>query len=139
MADKNPTPIGGEGKIVEADTTYIGGREKNKQLASAKPPTSAAWQADCPHSGRARWAFPHVANVTGKTLRPLLVKNVSRKSTLMTDTHGGYHCVTTTVPARNSEKKTDVAIAVSIIADGLEEAYDKAFLISADSDHVPLA
>lgn len=38
-----------------------------------------------------------------------------------------------------SEKKTDVAIAVSIIADGKEDAYDKAFLISADSDHVPLA
>ena len=35
----------------------------------------------------------HIANVTGKTLRPLLVKNVSRKSTLMTDTHGGYHRV----------------------------------------------
>jgi uncharacterized LabA/DUF88 family protein len=38
-----------------------------------------------------------------------------------------------------SEKKTDVAIAVSLIADGLEDKYDKAFLVSADSDHVPLA
>jgi len=37
------------------------------------------------------------------------------------------------------EKKTDVAIAVSLIADGFENHYDKAFLISADSDHVPLA
>src|SRR5690606_3640219 len=32
----------------------------------------------------------HVANVTGKTLRPILVKNVSRKSKLMTDEHGAY-------------------------------------------------
>jgi uncharacterized LabA/DUF88 family protein len=37
------------------------------------------------------------------------------------------------------EKKTDVAIAVTMIADGFENKYDKAFLISADSDQVPLA
>src|ERR1044071_6944360 len=30
MKDINPEPMGGEGKIVEADTTYIGGKEKNK-------------------------------------------------------------------------------------------------------------
>jgi NYN domain len=38
-----------------------------------------------------------------------------------------------------SEKKTDVAIAVAIMADGFENIYDKAFLVTADSDHVPLA
>jgi transposase-like protein len=38
--------------------------------------------------GRAR--SHHIANITGKTLRPILTKNVSRKSTLMTDTAGGY-------------------------------------------------
>ena len=39
--------------------------------------------------GRAR---SHViANVTGNTLRPLLFTQVDRKSTLMTDTAGGYH------------------------------------------------
>ena len=32
----------------------------------------------------------HIANVTGKTLRPIIVKQVDRKSTLMTDEHGGY-------------------------------------------------
>jgi hypothetical protein len=38
-----------------------------------------------------------------------------------------------------AEKKTDVAIAVTLLADGFEGRYDKAFLLSADSDHVPLA
>ena len=32
----------------------------------------------------------HIANISGKTLRPIVVKHVSRKSTLMTDTAGGY-------------------------------------------------
>jgi uncharacterized LabA/DUF88 family protein len=38
-----------------------------------------------------------------------------------------------------AEKKTDVGIAVTLLADGFEGQYDKAFLLSADSDHVPLA
>jgi hypothetical protein len=32
----------------------------------------------------------HIANISGKTLRPIVVTHVSRKSTLMTDTAGGY-------------------------------------------------
>jgi len=33
----------------------------------------------------------HIPNVTGETLRPILFGQVDRKSTLMTDTAGGYH------------------------------------------------
>jgi uncharacterized LabA/DUF88 family protein len=36
------------------------------------------------------------------------------------------------------EKKTDVGIAVNLLGDGYENKYDVAFLMSADSDHVPL-
>jgi uncharacterized LabA/DUF88 family protein len=36
------------------------------------------------------------------------------------------------------EKKTDVGIAVRLIADAFENKFDKAFLITADSDQVPL-
>jgi hypothetical protein len=39
-------------------------------------------------SGKAR--SHHIANISGKTLRPILTANVSRKSSLMTDTAGGY-------------------------------------------------
>lgn len=96
MADKNPTPMGGEGKVIEADTTYIGGREKNKHLGKRKAGNIGGTGKQIVHTliergGRAR--SHHIANVTGKTLRPLLVTNASRKSTLMTDTHGGYYHV----------------------------------------------
>src|SRR5579864_7431336 len=30
MRELNPTPMGGEGKVIEADETYVGGKEKNK-------------------------------------------------------------------------------------------------------------
>lgn len=33
----------------------------------------------------------HIADVSGKTLGPLLYRNVDRKSSLMTDTGGGYY------------------------------------------------
>src|SRR5680860_156620 len=96
MADKNPTPMGGAGKVIEADTTYIGGREKNKHVGKRKAGNIGGMGKQIVHTliergGRSR--SHHIANVTGKTLRPLLVTNASRKSTLMTDTHGGYHHV----------------------------------------------
>jgi NYN domain len=38
----------------------------------------------------------------------------------------------------HSEKKTDVGIAVRLIADAFEDKFDLAFLLTADSDHVPM-
>jgi len=96
MAEKNPAPMGGEGKTVEADESVVGGKEKNKHLSKRNPKNIGAVGKQVvftlvERSGRAR-SF-HVANVSGKTLRPLIVKHVDRKSALMTDDAGQYRPV----------------------------------------------
>jgi hypothetical protein len=83
-----PEPLGGEGKIIEADETYVGGKEANKHankrnkhrdVLGGKQAVVTLVERD----GSAR-SF-HVANVTSKTLRRVIVTNASRKSHLMTD------------------------------------------------------
>src|SRR5229473_2675394 len=64
-------PLGGEGKAVEADETNIGGQGKQAVFALVD------------RDGHSH-SF-HVANVTGETLRPLIVTHVDSKSGLMTD------------------------------------------------------
>ena len=93
MNEPAPAPLGGEGKTVEADETVIGGKERNKRLSKRNPKNIGAVGKQVAftlveRNGRAR-SF-HVANVTGKTLRPLMVKHVSRQSALMTDDAGQY-------------------------------------------------
>jgi transposase-like protein len=89
-------PLGGPGKIVEADTTYVGGKEANKHRSKRDSKNIGGMGKQIVHTlverkGKAR--SHHIANVSGKTLRPILTSQVSRKSTLMTDTAGGYHRV----------------------------------------------
>ena len=85
--DGSSGPLGGEGKVVEADETVIGGKEKNKHASKRKFKGGHGSKEFVftlvERDGKAR-SF-HVANVTSKTLRPLIVKTVSRKSHLMTD------------------------------------------------------
>lgn len=80
--DPNRGPIGGENKVVEADETYIGGKARNARKGKDVPKKAAVF-ALVERDGEVR-SF-HVTNVNSKTLRPILVKNASRESYLMTD------------------------------------------------------
>lgn len=79
--EMEPSPLGGENKVVEADETYIGGKARNK--AFGPPPKKAAVLTVVERDGAAR--SKHVADVTAKALRETIVTKVSRKSYLMTD------------------------------------------------------
>ena len=86
MAPTNPAPLGGPDKVVEADETYVGGKAKNRAFREprAKQPVVALVERD----GHVR-SF-HVANVTAKQLRPLILTHVLPSSYLMTDESGVY-------------------------------------------------
>ena len=74
-------PLGGSDAVVEADETYVGGKARNRAFRKPAPkkPVLALVERD----GHVR-SF-HVANVTAKQLRGLIVTNVSRVSHLITD------------------------------------------------------
>jgi uncharacterized lipoprotein len=86
MGDAIPSPIGGTGKVVEADETYVGGKAKNR--AYKPEPKKHIVMTLIERSGKAR-SF-HVKNATAKTLRETAVKIASRKSYLMTDENPAY-------------------------------------------------
>jgi transposase-like protein len=85
MKPTNPSALGGEGKIVEADETAVGGKSKNR--AFRKKAISKQIVVSLVERGGGARSF-HVGQgkrTRVRDLRPFLVKNASRKSRLMTD------------------------------------------------------
>lgn len=85
--------LGGEGKYVEADATFVGGKEKNKHAWKRREDNIGGMGKEIVHAlverkGHVR--SHHIPSVNGETLRPILFGNADPKSALMTDTAGGY-------------------------------------------------
>jgi hypothetical protein len=99
MAPAKPGPMGGEGKVIEADESYMGKRDGKRGqpdsfvsgIGWVKHPrieTQRKIVALVERGGPVR-SFV-VDSVDKKTVRKILFTNADRKSTLMTDEHGVY-------------------------------------------------
>ncbi len=86
-------PMGGAGKIVEADETYIGGKEKWKHKSKRTKGNIGGKGKEVvfalvERGGKVR--AMHVANVTAKNLRPILKAAVHPETAFMSDDAGHY-------------------------------------------------
>ena len=94
MRDLNAGPMGGSGKTVEADETFIGGKEKNRHKSKrAKKRLGGSWGKETVFSlvereGKVRSV--HTPSVSASTLRPILVAQIDADTTLVTDDAGQY-------------------------------------------------
>jgi hypothetical protein len=95
---KDAPKIGGGGKVVEADETYVGGKERDKHRSKRDrknigPVGKEAVFALVERGGRVR--SHHIPHVSAKTLRPILDEQLvdAKKTKLMTDGEGQYRLV----------------------------------------------
>jgi transposase-like protein len=78
--------LGGSGKVVEADETYIGGKQSNQSYREAAPKKAVLSLVE----REGRIASFHVANVKAEMVRPIIAENVNWASTLNTDESSVY-------------------------------------------------
>ena len=77
MAPLKAGPLGGEGKIVEADTTYVGGKKKNKHLGKRKAGNIGGMGKQIAHTLVERGGpsrshhIPSISALAAPSIRPL--------------------------------------------------------------------
>jgi hypothetical protein len=86
MREAHFGPLGGEGKFVEADETFTGGKAKNR--AYKAPPPKEAVMSLVERGGKVR-SF-HVPEVSATTLKPIIVDAIAKDSHFRTDESGVY-------------------------------------------------
>ena len=86
-------PMGGAGKIVEADETYIGKKDGAQKHPTARGYAHKRAVLSLVHRGTGEVRSFHVDNANAANVYPIIDKNLSFESTLMTDEASLYKTI----------------------------------------------